>query len=106
MKKLLIPLAVMVVLCMIWWAVQAQSQQTNSARQMWEYKTIQLVGSPGDWGSWYEDNVALPSPVNPTAKRTALGNAGWELVTVATYVSTIGTDTYTSSVVQFFKRPK
>jgi hypothetical protein len=106
MKKLLMSLAVVAVLCMIWWTVQAQTQQTNSSRQMWEYKTIQMVGPSGDWQSWYEDNVALPLPVNGAAKRTALGNAGWELVTVATYVSSIGSDTYTSSLIQYFKRPK
>ena len=107
MKKLFLSLAVIAILCMIWWTVKAQSQQTNSSRQIWEYKTIQLFGSGDDgWQSWMEDNVALPLPVNGTAKRTALGNAGWELVTVATYVSTAGSSTYTSSIIQYFKRPK
>jgi hypothetical protein len=92
---------------MIWWTVQAQTQRTNLSRQLWEYKTVQLVGSLDyGWQSWSEDNVALPLPVNPSAKRTELGNAGWELVTVATYVNTAGSSVYTNSVAQFFKRPK
>ena len=82
MKKLLIPLAVIAIFCMLWWTVQAQSQQTNSSRQMWEYKTIQLFGSGDEMAVVSEDNVTLPLPVNGTAKRTALGNGGWELVTV------------------------
>ena len=97
---------------MIWWTVQAQSQNTNSVRQMWEYKTIQLYSSGGDWLSWTEDNVTLSLPVNPVAKRTELGNAGWELVSVATFVNssffatTGGYSTYTSAVAQYYKRPK
>ena len=81
---------------------------------MWEYKTIQLVGSIGGWESWTEDNVALPLPANPVAKRTELGNAGWELVSVATFVdsyprqtgSLYNYSTYTSAMTQYFKRPK
>ena len=111
MKKLFISLAVIAILCMIWWTVQAQTQKTNSSRQMWEYKTVQLYGSGGGaWQSWSEDNKELPLPINPIAKRTELGNAGWELVTVATYVDSHslsgGYSPYTSSIVQFFKRPK
>ena len=114
MKKLFISLAVIAILCMIWWTVQAQSQKTDSSRQIWEYKTLQLYGAGGDWQSWSEDGKELSLPISPTAKRTELGNAGWELVSVATYVnsslastaSVWGYSTYTSSIVQFFKRPK
>ena len=109
-NKFFLSLAVIAILCLGWWTVKAQLQKTNSPRQLWEYKTIQLVSSGGDWLSWREDNNELPLPVNSVGKRAELGNAGWELVTVATYITSSGAgvtfSTHTNSVVQYFKRPK
>lgn len=91
-NRLYLLLIVIVALCVVGWSGYAQGQRSATARQAWEYKTILLTRQSIDdsWSFWFEDDKALPQPVNPTAKRVELGNQGWELVAVVPYADTVG----------------
>lgn len=98
-------------LCIAWWTVQAQLQKTNSARQVWEYKTLVFWADGNDFTAWWEDGNPLPIPINGVAKRAELGNLGWELAGVTSYASNSnetsnGLISFTTQLIQYYKRPK
>lgn len=108
-NKLFFSLAAIAILCVAWFAVQAKLQKTNTLRQQWEYKTIQVYGPNGNWQTWWEDGKELPKPVNG-ARRAELGNEGWELIAVVPLMSETynmtGGNQGTTGLIQYFKRPK
>ncbi len=98
-------------LCLGVWSVYAQ--RTTPMRQAWEYKVIVVHRASvdrGGWSSWFEDNKALPGPINAVSKWKELGDQGWELVSVSPRSSETHTSGsyagYTSELESWFKRPK
>jgi hypothetical protein len=76
-------------------------------RQKWEYKTWVFVQEARK-STLYEDGQPLPGSETPVTRAPALGDDGWELVSVAAVVGSTNLQGAVLSwnYIYWFKRPK
>jgi hypothetical protein len=91
-RSSIVLLGLIVALSLVGW-----TRLQQSAKKAWDYKNLALITGTINAG-WMEDGKRLPGDPSILTKSKELGEAGWELVSVAGVSENV--------VVYWFKKPK